>query len=86
MYIGIRSGETPAVYTEWKQAEAELLVCRDSSLSDDSYTDNQKHPDPVFKTFSTKMAADAYIKGWDGAGRHSVPVSISSSRVEEIDG
>ena len=24
------------------------------------------------------MAADAYIKGWDGAGRHSVPVSSSA--------
>jgi hypothetical protein len=23
------------------------------------------------------MAADAYVKGWDGAGRHSVPVCQS---------
>lgn len=28
MYIGVRSGERPTVYTDWKQAEAELLVCR----------------------------------------------------------
>jgi len=32
MYIGVRSGETPAVYTDWKEAEAELLVCRDSLI------------------------------------------------------
>jgi hypothetical protein len=85
MYIGIRSGETPAVYTDWKQAEAELLVCRDSSPSDGSLANDQDHPNPVFKTFSTKMAADAYIKGWDGAGRHSVPVSISLCCREEAD-
>jgi len=28
MYIGVRSGERATVYTDWKQAEAQLIVCR----------------------------------------------------------
>jgi hypothetical protein len=35
MYIGVRSGRTPTVHTDWKQAEAELLVCA-IPQSDDS--------------------------------------------------
>jgi hypothetical protein len=73
MYIGVRSGRVPTVYTNWKEAEAELIVCPLAVVG--SRADDQDHANPVFKTFSTKMAADAYIKGWDGAGRHSVPVS-----------
>lgn len=26
MYIGVRSGEVPKVYTDWREAEAQLLV------------------------------------------------------------
>ncbi|WVQ75910.1 hypothetical protein IAR50_005545 [Cryptococcus sp. DSM 104548] len=33
------------------------------------------HPDPALKTFSSKLAAEAYVAGWDGAGRHSLPSS-----------
>jgi len=41
----------------------------------------QDHPSPVFKTFSTRFAAEAYISGWDGAGRHSLPVRQTTSLV-----
>jgi hypothetical protein len=58
-YIGVRSGHTPGVYTQWEAAERQLL----------------DHPDPIFKTFSTRLAAEAFIAGWDGAGRHSLPPS-----------
>lgn len=33
MYIGVRSGTIPTVYTEWKEAEEQLLVCHLSFLS-----------------------------------------------------
>lgn len=29
----------------------------------------------MFKTFSTRLAAEAFVAGWDGAGRHALPVS-----------
>jgi hypothetical protein len=78
MYVGVRSGKRTGVYTVWKEAEAQLVVSN-SFMQPRRPIDahHQDHPDPVFKTFSTKMAADAYVKGWDGAGRHSVPVSPS---------
>ncbi|RXK40960.1 hypothetical protein M231_01808 [Tremella mesenterica] len=31
------------------------------------------HPEPSYKTFSTRLAAQAYVLGWEGAGRHSLP-------------
>lgn len=37
--------------------------------------EGQNHPDPHYKTFSTRLAAEAFVAGWDGAGRHSLPVS-----------
>lgn len=67
------------MYTEWREAEAQLLVSLAASSAEREANRDadllKDYPDPVFKTFSTKMAAEAYVNGWNGAGRHSVPVN-----------
>jgi hypothetical protein len=37
MYIGVRSGEVPRVYTDWKEAETQLLVSISLALKDCAY-------------------------------------------------
>lgn len=59
LFVAVRSGFRPGVYTDWTLAERQLI----------------DHPAPIFKTFSTRLAAEAYVAGWDGAGRHSLPSS-----------
>ncbi|WRT64626.1 uncharacterized protein IL334_001559 [Kwoniella shivajii] len=59
LYFAVRKGHTAGVYTAWYEAEAQII----------------NHPEPVYKTFSTKLAAQAFVNGWDGAGRHSLPAS-----------
>lgn len=78
LYVAVRSGRRPGVYTDWREAELQLLVrSHIKSIAREEFKclTLQDYPDPVFKTFSTKMAAEAYVNGWNGAGRHSVPVS-----------
>lgn len=58
-YIGVRSGKVPGVYTSWTDAEKQMLMW----------------PNPSYRTFSTRLAAEAYVTGWEGAGRHSLPGS-----------
>ena len=59
MFIAVRSGRRPGVYTSWSEAQKQVV----------------NHPSAVYKTFSTRLAAEAFISGWDGAGRHSLPSS-----------
>ncbi|WVQ79918.1 hypothetical protein IAT38_002019 [Cryptococcus sp. DSM 104549] len=59
LYFAVRQGYNPGVYTNWHEAERQIV----------------NYPEPVVKTFSTKLAAEAYVSGWDGAGRHSLPSS-----------
>ncbi|KJE02593.1 hypothetical protein I311_03783 [Cryptococcus gattii NT-10] len=59
LYFGVRRGFVSGVYTDWKEAQKQIL----------------NHPEPALKTFSTRLAAEAYVSGWDGAGRHSLPPS-----------
>ncbi|TYJ56019.1 hypothetical protein B9479_003261 [Cryptococcus floricola] len=59
LYFGVRRGTVPGVYTSWNEATTQVV----------------NHPDPALKTFSSKLAAEAYVAGWDGAGRHSLPSS-----------
>ncbi|WVR04741.1 hypothetical protein IAU60_001752 [Kwoniella sp. DSM 27419] len=59
LYFAVRRGHNAGVYTEWHQAEKQII----------------DFPRPVFKTFSTRLAAEAFVAGWDGAGRHSLPTS-----------
>ncbi|OXB34996.1 hypothetical protein LQV05_001020 [Cryptococcus neoformans] len=59
LYFGVRRGFSSGVYTDWQEAEKQIA----------------DHPEPALKTFSTRLAAEAYVSGWDGAGRHSLPPS-----------
>ncbi|ORY21292.1 hypothetical protein BCR39DRAFT_65544 [Naematelia encephala] len=59
LFVAVRKGHRPGVYTCWDLAEQQVI----------------NHPAPVFKTFSTRLAAEAFVAGWDGAGRHSLPGS-----------
>ncbi|KAK8847540.1 hypothetical protein IAR55_005398 [Kwoniella newhampshirensis] len=59
LFFAVRKGHQTGVYTEWYEAERQVYG----------------HPDPCLKSFSTKLAAEAFVNGWDGAGRHSLPPS-----------
>ncbi|WWC86728.1 uncharacterized protein L201_001606 [Kwoniella dendrophila CBS 6074] len=59
LFFAIRKGHKAGVYTVWYEAEKQII----------------NHPQPVYKTFSTRLAAQAFVAGWDGAGRHSLPHS-----------
>jgi hypothetical protein len=82
-YVAVRQGHVRGVYTAWRDAEKQVVVSVSSRLVRSGYgcgrdcADEcvQNHTGPVFKTFSTRLAAEAFVAGWDGAGRHSLPVS-----------
>ncbi|WWC59625.1 uncharacterized protein I303_102184 [Kwoniella dejecticola CBS 10117] len=59
LFFAVRQGHKAGVYTVWHEAERQII----------------DYPRPVFKTFSTRLAAQAFVAGWDGAGRHSLPSS-----------
>ncbi|KAK6903544.1 hypothetical protein L486_03111 [Kwoniella mangroviensis CBS 10435] len=59
LFFAVRRGRQAGVYTVWHEVERQI----------------EDYPDPVFRTFSTKLAAEAFVRGWDGAGRHSLPQS-----------
>ncbi|WVF69667.1 hypothetical protein IAT40_004446 [Kwoniella sp. CBS 6097] len=59
LYFAVRRGHKTGVFTHWHEVERIII----------------DHPGPLFKTFSTKLAAEAFVAGWDGAGRHSLPSS-----------
>jgi hypothetical protein len=92
-YVAVRQGHVRGVYTEWRDAEKQVAVSGSSRLvrprcgygCGKACADEcaQNHAGPVFKTFSTRLAAEAFVAGWDGSGRHSLPVSLVEwSRVE----
>ncbi|OCF45723.1 hypothetical protein I317_00210 [Kwoniella heveanensis CBS 569] len=59
LYFAVRRGHRTGVFTHWHEVERVVV----------------DYPGPVFKTFSTRLAAEAFVAGWDGAGRHSLPSS-----------
>ncbi|WWC68102.1 uncharacterized protein I206_102023 [Kwoniella pini CBS 10737] len=59
LFFAVRKGHKAGVYTVWHEAERQVI----------------DYPQPIFRTFSTKLAAEAFVAGWDGAGRHSLPSS-----------
>ncbi|WVW78251.1 hypothetical protein I302_100204 [Kwoniella bestiolae CBS 10118] len=59
LFFAVRKGHNAGVYTAWHEVEKQI----------------ENYPEPVFRTFSTRLAAQAFVKGWDGAGRHSLPQS-----------
>ncbi|WVQ98190.1 hypothetical protein IAU59_005312 [Kwoniella sp. CBS 9459] len=59
LYFAVRRGHKTGVYTHWHEVERVIIG----------------HPGPEYKTFSTKLAAEAFVAGWNGAGRHSLPPS-----------
>ena len=63
---------------DWNVKDVEYI---ESSLLCGTATNYQNHPCPVYKTFSTRFAAEAFVAGWEGAGRHSMPVSRALRRL-----
>ncbi|WWD21631.1 hypothetical protein CI109_106117 [Kwoniella shandongensis] len=68
LFFAVRRGHRTGVFTEWHQAERQVY----------------DHPDPCLKSFSTKLAAEAFVNGWDGAGRHSLPPSTPKPLREHL--
>ena len=77
-------GQSGDMMARWREGMLELRPVSDRESSRTGHALcvqrlYQDHPSPVFKTFSTRLAAEAYISGWDGAGRHSLPVRRASA-------
>ena len=133
-YVAVKRGHVPGVYPSWPEAEKQIVVSIDHSISIQkpvncvhrcvmiatygriqtilrssrtilsrtppgllarpylvtSFTPLttdadwvQNHPSPVFRTFATRFAAEAFVSGWDGVGRHSLPVSWTTHLISK---
>ncbi|KAL7419314.1 hypothetical protein Q5752_006152 [Cryptotrichosporon argae] len=59
LFFAVRRGRVPGVYADWRDAERQVADT----------------PDGLCKAFSTRWAAHAFVLGWEGGGRHSLPPS-----------